>query len=72
MNPLSAVAGFFANFLFAGSQEAEDRKQGGAAGAAYEKWLNDNGYPAQYKAYLKAHNGSSDGFVYKDPGDYPG
>jgi hypothetical protein len=47
------------------------RESRAGANAAYSKWLAENGYEAQYQAYLKAHNGSNEGFVYKDPGDMP-
>ena len=37
----------------------------------YQAWLDRYGYEAQYQSYLKAHNGSNEGFVYKDVGDMP-
>jgi hypothetical protein len=37
----------------------------------YQAWLDRYGYEAQYRAYLEAHNGSNEGFVYKDIGDMP-
>ena len=37
----------------------------------YKAWLARYGYEAQYQAYRQDHDGSNEGFVYKDPGDMP-
>lgn len=71
MNPFSAIASVFASWFLEGNRAREESEQEGAQGRAYEKWLAKNGYEAQYQAYLKAHGGSNDGFIYKDPGDPP-
>ncbi len=70
MNLFQAISGFFANYFLVGQQAAKEREQQGPGGRAYDKWLADNGYEAQYQAYMKAH-GTNEGFLYKDPGNPP-
>lgn len=61
----------FASFFLEGERARTEAEQQGPEGRANSKWLDENGYEAQYTAYRKAHNGSNEGFVYKDPGDPP-
>lgn len=71
MNPFSAIASVFTSWFLEGKRASDEAEQQGPQGRAYSKWLDENGYEAQYTAYLKAHNGSNNGFVYKDPGSPP-
>lgn len=71
MNPFSAIASMFASWFLEGKRASDEAKQQGPEGRAYSKWLKETGYEAQYTAYLNAHNGSNEGFVYKDPGNPP-
>jgi hypothetical protein len=71
MNIFQATYSAFASWLLAGKRAQQESEQQGPEGRAYSKWLKDNGYEAQYQAYLKAHNDSNEGFVYKDPGNPP-
>lgn len=47
------------------------KKDGETGDPRYQAWLDRYGYEAQYQAYRAAHNGSNEGFIYKDVGDMP-
>jgi hypothetical protein len=71
MNPFSAFLNLVGGVFLTGQQASQEREQQGPQGRAYDKWLDEHGYEAQYQAWVKTH-GSPDGFVYQDPGDAPG
>lgn len=70
MNIFQAIGSVFSLVFLEGRRAAEEREQQGPEGRAYDKWLGEHGYEAQYQAYMKAH-GTNNGFVYKDPGNPP-